>query len=74
MVTKKDQEIRKALGEKLKTAREKAKLTQVEVAKKAKMSANYYAKIERGIISTAPEKLYKIFKALNVEASDIFPH
>lgn len=61
------------LGEKIKIARERAQLTQEEVAKKAGISSNYFAKIERGEINTTVEKLYKIIKALNVDASDIFP-
>ena len=65
--------IRKKLGEKLKKARENAKFTQEEVAKKAGMNANYFAKIERGEINATFETLYKIIKALNIEASDIFP-
>lgn len=67
------QPIRKEIGEKIKKIRETKKMTQEEVAQKVGISANYYAKIERGIIGTAPEKLYMIFKALGVEASDIFP-
>ncbi len=66
--------VRQEIGIKIREAREKKKLTQEEVAQKAKMKANYYAKIERGLIGTAPEKLYMIFKALGVEASDIFPN
>lgn len=66
-------EIVKALGENIKAAREKVQLTQEEVAKKAGISSNYFAKIERGEINTTVEKLYKIIKALNVDASDIFP-
>ncbi len=68
-----DSKIREELGIKLRTAREKANLTQEEVAKKAGISSNYFAKIERGEINTTIEKLYKIIKALNAEASDIFP-
>ena len=74
MTSKQDEFVRKEIGAKIKEIREKKNLTQEEIAQKAKMTANYYAKIERGIIGTAPEKLYKIFKALGVEASDIFPH
>ena len=65
--------VTKEVGEKLKRAREVAGLTQEDVAKAAKISANYYAKIERGEINTTLKKLYKIIKALNIEASDIFP-
>lgn len=73
MNTKQNEKIRQELGEKVRSVREKAKLTQDEVAKKAGMSSNYFAKIERGEINTTVEKLYKIIKALNVDASDIFP-
>ncbi len=65
--------IREEIGKNLKELREKKNFTQVELAKKAGISANYYAKIERGTVSTAPEKIYKIIKALDVDASDIFP-
>ncbi len=58
---------------KIKEIREQKKLTQEEVAKKAGMSANYYSKIERGIINTSVAKANKIAKALEVEVSDIFP-
>lgn len=58
---------------KVKEARELKKMTQEEVAKKAGISPNYYAKIERGTINTSIEKANKIAKALGVEVSDIFP-
>lgn len=73
MINKQNEEIRQELGEKIRIAREKANLTQEEVAKEAGMKGNYFAKIERGEINTTVQKLYKIIKALNVEASDIFP-
>ena len=57
----------------IKEAREQKGLTQEEVAKKAGISPNYYAKIERGTINTSIEKANKIAKALGVKVSDIFP-
>ena len=65
--------VRKLIGKNIKDIREKKKLTQEKVAKAAGILGNYYAKIERGEIGTAPEKLDKIIKALGVKASDIFP-
>jgi len=65
--------IQKKLGEKIKNAREKAKLTQEEVAKKAGLRGNYFAKIERGEINPTFKTLHSIKKALNIEANDIFP-
>ena len=58
---------------KIKKIREQKGLTQEEVAKKAGIYTNYYAKIERGVITTSIEKATKIAKALGVEVSDIFP-
>ena len=55
------------LGNKLKNAREKANLTQEEVAKKAGMHVNYYARIERGEINTSYEKLHKIAQVLKLK-------
>ena len=63
-----------AIGKnKIKEIREQKELTQEEVAKKAGISANYYAKIERGTVNTSIGKATKIAKALGVEVSDIFP-
>lgn len=62
---------RKEVGERIKTARLKAKLTQAEVAKKAGINTNYYSVIERGEVNTTLEKLQKISKALGVDVSDI---
>ncbi len=65
--------VRKAIGANIKEIRDKKGFTQEDVAKMAGMKANYYAKIERGTIGTAPEKLDSIIKALKVKASDVFP-
>lgn len=65
--------VRKEIGIKIKEIRENKGLTQEDVAKRAGMKANYFAKIERGTIGTAPEKLDSIVKALGVKVSDIFP-
>ena len=64
-------EIQKKLGEKIRKAREDAKLTQLEVASKAEMDVNYYARIERGIANPSYEKLHSIMTALNMDSLDI---
>jgi len=61
----------KELGEKLREAREEAKLTQVEVAKKADMDVNYYARIERGLGNPSYIKLHSIMKALKMKSLNI---
>lgn len=63
----------KKIGKKLKEIRLEKGLTQAELAKKADLNANYYAKIERGEVKPAPEAYEKIAKALKVTAADIFP-
>ncbi len=65
--------VREEIGNNIRKIREEKRLTQEEVAKRAGIKANYFAKIERGGIGTSPEKLNSIIRALGVKASDIFP-
>jgi len=62
---------RKKAGERIKEIREKANLTQAEVAKKAKINVNYFAVIERGEVTTSSEKLQRIADALGADISEI---
>ncbi len=62
---------RQEVGKRIKALRLKAKLTQAEVAKKAKLNINYFAVIERGEVTTSSEKLKKISDALGVDVSKI---
>ena len=62
-----DEAARKKLGERLKKAREAIGLTQLNVAEKAGMHVNYYARIERGEINTSYEKLHKIAQVLKLK-------
>ena len=48
-------------------AREKAGLTQAEVAEKAKIHVNYYARIERAEVVARGDILNKIARALGVK-------
>lgn len=59
------------IGNKLRIARKKLKLKQSEVAKKAEISMNYYARIERDEENPTLETVEKIFKALKVKSADI---
>ncbi len=67
MVKKKSDQKRTGLGDKLRSAREKIGLTQQEVAYKSGMHVNYYARIERGEINTAYDKLSKLKEVLKVD-------
>ncbi len=62
---------REDLGKRIKEIREKANMTQSEVAKKAKININYFAVIERGEVTTSIEKLQNIAEALGVDISQI---
>jgi len=59
------------IGKKLKEARLKLGLRQADVAKNAKVSVNYYARIERDEENPTIETLKGILKVLKVKSSDI---
>jgi transcriptional regulator with XRE-family HTH domain len=48
-------------------------MTQAEVAKKAGLDSNSYAKLERGTTRPFGVTLIKICKALEIKSSDILP-
>lgn len=55
------------LGKDIRKAREKAKLTQVEVAKKAEIHVNYYARIERGEVMPRYDIVKRVCKVLGIK-------
>jgi len=59
------------IANKIKEARISKNLTQEDVAKKAGLNANSYAKIERGIQKPKVLTLTKILKALEIKSSKI---
>jgi transcriptional regulator with XRE-family HTH domain len=63
----------KKISERLKSIRVNRRLTQSEVADKAGISTNYYARIERGDTGISMDIFEKIVKALKVKSSDILP-
>lgn len=62
---------KKSFGKKLKAARTMAGLTQLDVANKADISTNYYARVERNEENPTIETLERILKVLKVKSSDI---
>lgn len=60
-------EFQKEIAKIFKEAREKAGMTQVEVAEKAGIDANYYARVERGEVNPRGNILDKIAKALGIK-------
>lgn len=69
MTTKPDEKAVKALTKLLKEARQKANLTQAQVAEKSGMHVQYYAGIEQGRVNTSWDKLYRIFQTLKIKLS-----
>lgn len=63
--------IRSNIGKRLKKARRELGLTQVEVAEKADIHPNYYARIERDEANPSLEIFKDILKVLKVESSEI---
>lgn len=59
------------IAKKLKQGREQAGLTQLEVADKANISVNYYARIERGEVNPSLETLKDLMKILKIKALKI---
>jgi transcriptional regulator with XRE-family HTH domain len=66
-------DIVKTIGKRIRAIRLEKSFTQAELAEKAGMNTNYYAKIERGDISPSLGTYEKIIKALKIKSSDIFP-
>lgn len=63
----------KHIGKELKALRIKNNLTQTQLAEKAGIFWNAYAKIEQGKQEPKLETLQKILKVLGVKSSDILP-
>jgi len=59
------------ISKKLKKGRNQSGLTQLEVAEKVGISANYYARIERGQISPSLETLKDIMNILKIKSLKI---
>lgn len=63
----------KSIAGKLRSARKERGMTQDDVADKAGLSTNYYARIERAEVSPSVETLEKLVKALKIKSSEILP-
>lgn len=66
-----DERLQQRIGRNLQAARKQAGLTQVELATKAGIDDNYYAKIERGQAVPSLSTFLNILKVLKVTANDI---
>ncbi len=57
----------KQLGKTFKEARSKMRLKQIDVADKAGINSNYYAKVERGEVNVSMELGSKIANVLKIK-------
>lgn len=73
MLEAQDEKTVTAIAAKLRKYRLERNLKQVDVAEKADLNSNYYAKVERGEAVPSILTLKKICKALRVKSSDILP-
>jgi len=71
MVNEEQLEARKKLGKQLRDARESSGLTQLEVAEKAGVHVNFYARVERGEENPSFDKLRNILLALEVGSIEL---
>lgn len=61
------------IAKRLRAVRIERSLTQVQVAEKADLNTNYYAKIERGEIRPSIATYEKLAKVLKITSSELFP-
>lgn len=60
------------LGKNLREARNKTHLTQAQVAEKAGIHVNFYARIERGEVDPSLDTLKTILKTLKIKSTEVF--
>ncbi len=63
----------KSVAKNLKQIRLARHMTQSEVAKKSGITANHYAKVERGEAEPTLSTLSAIVKGLKIKSSDVLP-
>lgn len=66
-------EIIDTVASNLSKIRKERRYTQKEVANRAGLNMNYYAKVERGESMVSLKTLEKLVKALGVSSADILP-
>lgn len=66
-------DIKKQFGSNLRKLRQEKNLTQEELAYRAGMHFTYIGQIERGVRNPSLINLFKLSKALQVSATELFP-
>lgn len=60
-------------GQNIRKARTKAGLTQEQLAERAGVHTNFYARVERGEENPSYETIEKIVKALKIKSAEVLP-
>lgn len=68
-----NKKLQNEISKNIKNEREKRRLTQLEVAEKAGLSVNHYAKIERGEVTPGLDTFEAIVKAIGTKSTEILP-
>lgn len=64
-------EINIQIGEQIKTARERARMTQEQMAERIEVSPQYVSDLERGVVGTSLTTLKRVCTALGVSSDQI---
>lgn len=71
-MNKREEELRKSIGKKIKLARAKANYTQEELAEKLSLSPRYISQLERGIAFGSATTIISVCNALNISSDFLF--
>ena len=71
-MNKREEELRKSIGKKIKLARAKANFTQEELAAKLSLSPRYISQLERGIAFGSATTITSVCNALNISSDFLF--
>ena len=71
-MNKREEELRKSIGKKIKLARAKANFTQEELAEKLSLSPRYISQLERGIAFGSATTITSVCNALNISSDFLF--
>ena len=71
-MNKKEEELRKSIGKKIKLARSKEELTQEDLAEKLSLSPRYISQLERGIAFGSATTIIGLCNSLNISSDFLF--
>lgn len=71
-MNKKEKELRKSIGKKIKLARANSELTQEELAEKLSLSPRYISQLERGIAFGSATTIINLCNSLNITSDFLF--